>query len=73
MNREEGRNRYCSAGLMAAIGLAYCSRERCAGLVLYAMEVVGRGWDDLWRVTGRLGDPLAVRHSRAVLFSTLEF
>ncbi|QNJ05980.1 hypothetical protein SynMEDNS5_01256 [Synechococcus sp. MEDNS5] len=58
---------------MVAIGLAYCPRERCAGLVLLAIEVVAQRWDDLWRVTGRLGDPLAVRHSQAVLFSTLEF
>ena len=58
---------------MASIGLAYCSRECSAGLALIAIEAAARGLDSLQRVTGGLGDPPAVRHSQAVLFSTLEF
>ena len=58
---------------MASIGLAYCCSDPCADLARLAVGVDGRGLDDCPCVTGRLGAGPSVRHSRAVLISTLEF
>lgn len=58
---------------MGSIGLAYFCCDRSADLALLGVEAAGRGLDDLRRVTGDLGGNPAIRHSQAVLFSTLEF
>jgi hypothetical protein len=58
---------------MASIGLAYFCCDRSADQALLGVEAAGRGLDDLQPVTGDLGGKPAVRHSQAVLFSTLGF